>query len=115
VGEESGFGGDEVLAGFGHGADGFEALGCPVGLGPGEQVGKGDFGVLADFEEGHGAIEEEGEEEGVVGQVGFEVCAGSTVFGRLEAAPPCVFTTPPCVFNGCGWFSGVRFEQCCDS
>ena len=67
VGEEAGFGGDEFFAGSGHGADGFETLGCPGGLGPGEQVGEGDLGVLADFEEGHGAIEEEGEEEGVVG------------------------------------------------
>jgi hypothetical protein len=108
VGEETGFGSDEFFAGGCERVDDLETIGGPVGLDPGEQVGEGDFGVLADFEDGHGAIEEEREEEGVVGQVGVEVRVCLTVFGRPEAAPPCVF-------NGCGWFSGVRFEQCCDS
>lgn len=61
-----GVGEDELVAEGREAADGGEALLRRVGPGPGLELFEGDLGVLADVEEGHGAVEEEAEEEGLL-------------------------------------------------
>lgn len=66
AGLRDGLGVDDFVAERGESAELGEAGVGPVGVGPGGELIEGDFGVVADVEEGEGAVEEEAEEEGVL-------------------------------------------------
>jgi hypothetical protein len=59
-----GLGADGLVALGGEAVDDAEALLRPVGVEPGFEVFEGDLGVLADLDEGEGAVEEPAEKEG---------------------------------------------------
>jgi len=71
-----GLGGDELVAECGETLDGVEAGAGPVGGGPGFELVEGEFGVFADVEDGERAVEEQAEEEGLVGDLGRGWCGG---------------------------------------
>jgi len=61
-------GGDGAVALGGEAVDDAEAALRPIGVEPGFEVFERDLGVVADVEDGEGAVEEEAEEEGGLGR-----------------------------------------------